>query len=489
MNTIKVKNIAELKLRKGTPESTVEVLGYYLEGDGGGGNFYWDNTSTETDNGGTIISVSTIGTGRWKRIVNEASLNVKWFGAKGDKTTNDTPFIQKAIDESKNFNGCIYLSEGNYYLDTAINPYSGLRIEGESYKGIKSPSDLYYPRVSLTGNNRLGFLIAPVVADEYNSDAWIASLYISGVTFQYCEYYIGNADYTKYLVSVTLENCNFLASTRVSLKGNFILTKVIDCDFGYYGDITYPSDMKHIEFIGSGALTSNNNNFTGCRFYNSTSTEAFVFQEGLNTTFINCNIEGNNNSTRCIKLVNYNQISFIGCWIEYNKGVAIVQGDEFSKHINFLATTFVTGKSNQFIAITYTESIASFSFNNCYFYSLGKFTDIGATVLTECRLTFDGVNVDGGIKSFSNNVINQDTFIWDGVTEKGTYVSSTNYPYEVKDMYKGRREVYRTTAPTTGTWSVGDITYNTAPASAGYVGWICTVAGTPGTWNTFGLIS
>ena len=44
-------------------------------------------------------------------------------------------------------------------------------------------------------------------------------------------------------------------------------------------------------------------------------------------------------------------------------------------------------------------------------------------------------------------------------------------------------------APTTGTWKRGTVIYNSAPASAGFVGWVCTASGTPGTWNTFGLIS
>lgn len=44
-------------------------------------------------------------------------------------------------------------------------------------------------------------------------------------------------------------------------------------------------------------------------------------------------------------------------------------------------------------------------------------------------------------------------------------------------------------APTTGNWVVGDIYLNSAPASGGYIGWVCTVAGSPGTWKTFGLIS
>jgi hypothetical protein len=50
-------------------------------------------------------------------------------------------------------------------------------------------------------------------------------------------------------------------------------------------------------------------------------------------------------------------------------------------------------------------------------------------------------------------------------------------------------ELFQAAAPTTGTYRVGDIVYNSAPASAGFIGWVCTVAGTPGTWRTFGLIS
>jgi hypothetical protein len=43
-------------------------------------------------------------------------------------------------------------------------------------------------------------------------------------------------------------------------------------------------------------------------------------------------------------------------------------------------------------------------------------------------------------------------------------------------------------APTTGTWVVGDIIYNTVPTAGGTMGWVCTTAGTPGTWKTFGAI-
>jgi len=44
-------------------------------------------------------------------------------------------------------------------------------------------------------------------------------------------------------------------------------------------------------------------------------------------------------------------------------------------------------------------------------------------------------------------------------------------------------------APVTGTWKLGDKVWNTAPSSGGYIGWVCTAAGTPGTWKGFGVIA
>lgn len=43
-----------------------------------------------------------------------------------------------------------------------------------------------------------------------------------------------------------------------------------------------------------------------------------------------------------------------------------------------------------------------------------------------------------------------------------------------------------TAAPTTGTWAVGDEIKNRTPAVGSPKGWVCTVAGTPGTWVSTG---
>lgn len=48
---------------------------------------------------------------------------------------------------------------------------------------------------------------------------------------------------------------------------------------------------------------------------------------------------------------------------------------------------------------------------------------------------------------------------------------------------------YAAAAPTTGAHVVGEVVLNNAPTSGGFIGFVCTTAGTPGTWKTFGAIS
>lgn len=70
--------------------------------------------------------------------------------------------------------------------------------------------------------------------------------------------------------------------------------------------------------------------------------------------------------------------------------------------------------------------------------------------------------------------------------------SGYNYEQGVKRGFgslSGAGELAGTAAPTTGTWVRGDRVWNTTPAASGTMGWVCTTAGTPGTWKTFGAIS
>ena len=53
----------------------------------------------------------------------------------------------------------------------------------------------------------------------------------------------------------------------------------------------------------------------------------------------------------------------------------------------------------------------------------------------------------------------------------------------------GTFEIRKAAAPGDGAWLVGDRLNYTAPASGGFIGEVCTTAGSPGTWKTYGAIS
>jgi len=92
----------------------VEVASRTTEGDGGGGTWRYDAGSSATVNGGTVLAADDA-VGRWLRVYS-GPLNVKWFGAKGDNTTDDTTAAQAAITAATN--GALYFPTGTYRAGT-----------------------------------------------------------------------------------------------------------------------------------------------------------------------------------------------------------------------------------------------------------------------------------------------------------------------------------------------------------------------------------
>lgn len=118
------------------------LLGYYTPGDGGGGVFFWDATSTTASDGGVVIGSAAVG--RWKRILTDhAHRNAKWFGAKGDGTTNDQPALQACINSAFGFGADIYIPYGTYRCNSTLKmryeapagPNYNCRLRGDGYGG------------------------------------------------------------------------------------------------------------------------------------------------------------------------------------------------------------------------------------------------------------------------------------------------------------------------------------------------------------------
>lgn len=62
--------LADLRLQTGMANVQVLLMGLSSLTDGNGGMYRWDSTSTEADDGFTIVQVTGTTTGRWKRVAN-----------------------------------------------------------------------------------------------------------------------------------------------------------------------------------------------------------------------------------------------------------------------------------------------------------------------------------------------------------------------------------------------------------------------------------
>lgn len=120
-----VSSIADLKALNSGAYNFISVLGYYAAGDQGGGLFYWDSSSSITQDTGTVFygADNSAGTnnGRYKRMITPScEINVRWFGAKGDNSTNDMTAIAAAdtYAQAQGSKPALYFPNGAFKINS-----------------------------------------------------------------------------------------------------------------------------------------------------------------------------------------------------------------------------------------------------------------------------------------------------------------------------------------------------------------------------------
>jgi len=119
---------------------------------------------------------------------------------------------------------------------------------------------------------------------------------------------------------------------------------------------------------------------------------------------------------------------------------------------------------------------------------LGTWTSDDLKIITDdtTRLTVrSNGNIDLGDSDGADTKVTVHGKLGIGVNNIDSDVSlSTNGPVK----FENKKFMNGTEIPTTGTFRQGDIVWNENTVSSGYVGWVCTRAGTPGEWRPFGQI-
>ncbi|QNK58584.1 right-handed parallel beta-helix repeat-containing protein [Paenibacillus sp. PAMC21692] len=116
------KMVTIAQLRALTTPETDRI--YFVKDRDQEGSYYYDASDTSSADNTGIILVSTSGA-RFRRIF-EGPAHVKWFGAKGDGTTDDTVAIQLAINSYSH----IYFSPSSYRITDYVFLQDNSRIEG-----------------------------------------------------------------------------------------------------------------------------------------------------------------------------------------------------------------------------------------------------------------------------------------------------------------------------------------------------------------------
>lgn len=115
-----VRNMAELRaLTPSAAKPMVEVLGYYQQGDGGGGVYTLTNTVANTNAyGGRVLTLK--GTNSWE-LLTDGIVNALQFGAKGDSDSSFASENSARIQAAFNFNGALYIPRGQYRHNGGLN--------------------------------------------------------------------------------------------------------------------------------------------------------------------------------------------------------------------------------------------------------------------------------------------------------------------------------------------------------------------------------
>ncbi len=242
-----VLNYAALRSYTLTPDD-IFVQGYSAIGDGGEGYFFWDPTSTDPDNDGTTID-SGFALGRWKRVF-DSVVNAKWFGAKGDGTTNDTTALENCYNSGFN----TFTPAGIYIVNTLSLTESNV-IHSGTGKGsvIKQTNgqnsiliiyylganDFHWENICFDGNiSNNSTQTAPGldIRDSFN------------FSFRYCTF----QNFRPY--SVALDSCH---STTTSYTNIFS-----ECDFNYFVTAAIYATQAN----GTTGKTGDNLIITNCNF-------------------------------------------------------------------------------------------------------------------------------------------------------------------------------------------------------------------------------
>ena len=307
--------------------------------------------------GSSLVGFQQSGTGAVARTTQDKlreSVSVLDFGADPTGTSNSYSAFTAAIAYLNGIGGGELIApNGTYRFDTAVVPCNYLTIEGVG-AGVLSGTTA--KGTVFVANNSVGcFTAAAVIKFNICYCAFQAAGSGVGTAYAYKQTLL-----TSYSERCIFQECSVWANMAGGFLGNFILTKWLDCEFGYYS--TASSQFWPIYSKGniSGNQT-NANMIDGCYFLNTLGSYCVYFEAGTDLFIENSRFEGCKSLTT-INLRGILVSTIQGCYFENCNGVSAVSIVNYDND-----TTAAQGCS----AINFQGNYGSLSSNNTQIISHG----------------------------------------------------------------------------------------------------------------------
>lgn len=478
-------------LHPATAPDGLRTDGYASAGDGGGA-LYKKVASEPAHAGKLSITLADAVTVVWYELA-EAEARPEMFGAVRDGATDDGPEIIQSIAYCVAKNATLRLLRGVYSTSLQLN-FSGIGLvladnttisptfdEGSAVQYLATAGNiLFAPKL-------LGGLLVHWPSADYSKERW--SFLFQNV-YQ-GEFHIGSRNAT---IGMFL-----YGNQRGTVYNDFHLGFMTDNCVGIYGASADASGWVNMNRFYGGFFTGNQASVAG--IYSAVASHIYIKSTPYannGNIFLNPSLEWIGPDFKLARLGGL-------------RNTLIPRYSEMDNPAGTAATGswYVdTGQQN-------TIDCTSVPYVEGYDPVLGTASRVDATAAVEPnvvgRLGYHDMGASGTQRAKNNHATQA---VYD-LTNKGAgpalrlrnEASGGNASLEIVNtiggdgvkipaagawiVYNGAMKVYwsRGIAPTTGAHAVGDLVFNSAAAPGGNVGWVCTTAGTPGTWKTFGTIS
>jgi hypothetical protein len=421
--------------------------------------------------------------------------NVKDYGAKGDNSTDDSAAIQAAVNDICGADGILYFPPGGYLLKTTITfPNKSFSIFGSGPTATFLAADPTTPNITLfdfsgcTGP-------AKVIRDiSFNGPA--PSVYGGTAVKAYGNGYLfDNVWFRGIAVGLDAQG-SFINTDNCVAEYCFEAAKSSNTldESMWRGWTMYKNETDYV-------LGGDNKTFT-IRDTNCIATKTLVFDVSCNGVLIDGVTVQNdgtgytpdifeiNGSQNVINNVLINSFGNRGFFFQ---GATTVRNRISNVMIYNIANGILFSESSRNsvsnISIRDCQSGYGIYFDTCTDNTIENFLLQGNDYNVQISASNDNALYNGQMLNaqtadFYLPVVNADRIFISNV--RADFAGIGSLPYKMQTLSGGQKQVLAAAAPTTGTWAVGDICINSAPAIGSPKGWRCTVAGTPGTWTSEG---